>query len=332
MSTPNVISVPDIQSGFIPQLWKGEIRRYRDRKFMMERLVRVKNFIGQKGQTLHVPLVGRMSVRPKVAKQPIDLDMTTPGAYMVSVDQQNYVAHGVEDITNIQSQYNVRNAYSREIGYALRRDLDNALLGLRAAVPTQLFSSSTGTVAGVPQPMNADIILAAKEIFDRASVPEEDRHILVGPQQYRDLLDIERFISSDFIDGRPTVNGVVGRLYDFTIHMTNQIQENTLTGYVNGEGAIGQPTPGVLGSPYMPTQDIIIGDGLPRGQTGNEEAAPFTTAVVMHPEWACLLRQTNIVTKSSYDIHYLSDIVISYHVFGAKTYRRNHAILLHTGG
>lgn len=321
--------------GFIPNKWQQEIRYYRNRKFVMKICCQARSFVGKLGDTLYEPLVGRAAIFPKLGGQPVNLQVRRPGAYEMKIDKHNESSFGIEDIVDIQSQYNLRVPYTREAGYAMSRDIDNSLLALRAAVPLsqQIFrtvGTGAGTAAGTPAAIDSDSILAAKSFLEERDVPADELILVVAPGQYNDLLNIDKFINADFVNGYPIVNGIIGSLYGMRVMSTSNLTTNTLDGYRNGEGAVGQPTPGVLGSPYMPTQDVIIGTGLPRGQTGSEVAAPFVTAFICHKEWAMLGVQKNVGTEASRETMLLTDVLVTHHVFGAKTRRLDHIVLIHT--
>lgn len=321
--------------GFIPNVWAGDIRYYRNKKFIGDLLVVRKDFIGKKGDTYTEPLVGRAAVFPKLGGQPVQLQARSPGGYEMKIDQYKESSYAIEDIASIQSQYELRKPYTREAGYALARDADNSILALRAAIPTtqQIFRTigvGAGTAAGTPAPIDADSILAAKTFLEEADVPMDEIVIAVAPGQFNDMLNIDKFINADFVDGSPVVNGVIGSVYGMKVVSTTNITMNSLTGYRNGEGALGQPTPGVQGSPYLPTQDVIIGTGLPRGQTGNEITAPFVSCLVCNREWARFAMQKNITTEYSRENLLQADALVTTHVYGSKTYRIDHAILIHT--
>ena len=174
----------------------------------------------------------------------------------------------IEDIVNIQSQYNLRQEYTREAGYALARDADNFVLAHRAVINSydsqRIVSYNNGTSdllgdgtanahwTGTPAPLTYAMILAAKQKLDEADIPSEGRKLFISPAQYIDLPSINVFISADFINGSPVTTGVVGTILDFTVECSTQIGVNSLLGYRNGRDGILLPTPGVIGSPYLP--------------------------------------------------------------------------------
>jgi hypothetical protein len=219
----------------------------------------------------------------------------------------------------------------REAAYALARDIDNHVLGLRAAInaiPSQVvWSTTTGLQAGTPVPLSEAPILAAKQILDERDVPEADRVLIVSPAQYNQLLLNQEFISMDFVQNAPVVTGMVGTLYGMPVIKTTQIGVNSLTGYANGDGAPLQPTPGVAGSPYLPTQDQF-GAGLPL--TIGAPAVPCQTAIMCSKEWAALAMQLMPTTEASRQSLYLMDVVTVHQLYDAKLYRPDHAVVIHT--
>ena len=318
--------------GFIPNVWRGEVRRFRDQRFIMQAVTTRKNFIGKQGDTYYEPLVGRAAVYKKLPNQPVVLQARNPEGFTMKIDQYNESSFGIEDIVEIQSQYNQRMIYTKEAGYALGRDLDNSILAMRAAVPAthQIYVSTTGDTTGIPQAINDAALLAAKAILDELDVPEEDRYWVVSPRQYVDLLAIDKFISRDFVNSNPVQNGKIGSLYGYPVWSSSNVKPNSLDGLVNGDGAIPQPTPGVQGSPYLPTQEDEPLIFLPRGQVGNETTRPFVTAMLCHKDWSWVAVQKNITSEGCRIPLYLSDAYITSHVFGVKRYRKDHAVNIHT--
>lgn len=318
---------------FIPQLWTDDIIHYRDRKFHMASACRTYNFEGQKGDELFLPLVGRSGVFDRVPGQPVRLQVKSPSGYKVKVDQDKESSFGVDKIVKIQSQYDAFRAYTKEAGYAMARDLDNALLALRATVPTsrRLFFTADGTAATLPGGLTKAGLETAIQITMEEDVDWEECHWVFSPNQLMDLTDIDEFQSRDF-DFASARNGIVGTLYGLPVHVTTQITNNTLVGYRNGEGAPGEPTPGVIGSPYFPTQEDVAAVALNRGQTGSEVAQPFQTGMLVHPDWAVLLKQQNIMVETSRETLLQLDALVTTHVYGAKSFKRDHAVLLFSRG
>lgn len=321
---------------FIPEIWESEIRRFRDANFVMANTVKKAPMVGRKGDTMHIPYISRMSVYDKLPETPVTLQARTEAEYTLIIDKYKESSFMIEDVVNIQAAYNLRSEYTRESGYALAQDIDNFLLGLRADIASHnggsqvIFNTSDGTATGTPLALNRASILASKQTLDEANVPLGGRKIAVSPGQYNDLLTIDEFISRDYIDGKPTANGVVGMLYGMEVTMSTNITANSLTGFSNGTGALAQPTPGVVGSPYLPTQiknsSGALGTFLPVSANG----LPVATAIMYHTDWALLAMQLNPKTESSREVLFQADAVVSTQIYGSATYRQDHVVLIHS--
>lgn len=239
----------------------------------------------------------------------------------------------LEDLLDIQSAYGLRSEYTREAGYALARDLDNSVLALRAAIsnyPSQVIYNTTGANAGLVNgtaaPINYSSLLTAKTILDASDVPSEDRALLVSPQQYNALLAVDKFINTWYTNADYPVNtGMVGRIFDIPVFMTSQLGNNSATGYLNGSGSIGLPTPGVTGSPYLPVQDSYTGLATVDGASN-----PFQTAILCHKDWAIMAVQADPMTEASRQALYLADVVTMSQLYGCKVYRPDHAVIIYT--
>jgi N4-gp56 family major capsid protein len=299
---------------FIPELWSDEVKRQRDTKFVVANTVKRFNFIGKKGDVLHVPNISRLSVYDKLPETPVTLQARTESEYSILIDKYKESSFMVEDIVHIQSAYDLMKPYTEEAGYALARDIDNYLLGLRAAVyhnASQRIDLATA--------IDKAAILAAKSILDNADVPQEGRKLIVSPDQYNDLLTITEFISKDFQAAMPVASGVVGSIYGVEVWMTTQLGLNSATGYKNGDGAAAQPTPGYTGSPYLPTQDAFTSLPLAR-----------YSAMMVHADWAGLAVQLNPKMESERAVTYQADVIVQTQLYGGKLYRPDHAVVIST--
>ena len=320
---------------FIPEIWSSEIKRERDFNFLIKSGVSLLPMVGKKGDVVHIPEISRLAVNDKVHNTPVTLQARTESEFTITVDKYKEVSFMIEDVVNIQAMYNLRSEYTREAGYALARDIDNFILGLRANIQgynsasNVVYVSSDSTATGTPQGLSRAGILAAKQILDEAAVPMSDRVLFVSPAQAIDLLTIDAFVSSDYVANRPTISGMVGTLFGIPVVVSNNIVTNSTTGYTNGAGGVASPTPGVTGSVYYPTQSPS--DASPTALlTDNGGAGTWQTAIMCHKSWAKLAMQMNPKTESSRENLFQADALVATQIYGAKVYRPDHAVLIYT--
>lgn len=318
---------------FIPEIWSTEVKRFLDQKLILSKYMKMVPFRGKKGDRIHIPNISRAAVNTKLPETPVLLQARVENDFYFDIDMYKESSFMIEDIVGIQASYNLRSEYTREAGYALARDIDNHLLALRAAlnnIPNQIvWNTSDGTngAGATSNPLNYSAILAAKLRLDQADVPEEGRVLIVSPTQYNQLLAVDKFINMDYRNGAPVQTGVVGTIFGIPVVMTSQVGTNSTTGYVNGSGAAAQPTPGVAGSPYLPTQDPFT--GLPTNFAGTG-TKPVTTALLLNKEFAVMGMQQEPKVESARQTLYLADAVVMSQLYGAKLYRPDHAVIIHT--
>ncbi|MBD2200154.1 MULTISPECIES: phage capsid protein [Calothrix] len=320
---------------FIPEVWTGEVKRALDQKLVASKYVKMLPVSGKKGDRFHIPNIGRAAVYDKLPETPVTLQSRQESDWFIDIDKYKESSFTIEDIVGVQAAYELRSEYTREAGYALARGLDADVLALRAALQGYnsqsqvIYNTADGTLSGNSAPLNYQALLTAKVILDRADVPEEDRVLLVSPTQYNQLLAVDKFISMDYSKGMPVVSGVVGTIFGVPVIMTSQIGQNGTTTYSNGDGNI-VPSPGVTGSPFLPTQDTW--STLPTAFTGSNTgaAAQVHTAILCQRDWAVLAKQMEPKVESGREIQLQSDVLVNTQLYGAKLYRPGNAVILHT--
>jgi hypothetical protein len=300
---------------FIPELWTGEIKREIDHQLLLARAVKRVPLVGKKGDIIHIPLLSQLAVNDKLSEHPVEIQSLTEGEFTMFVDKDKETTFGIEDIVEMQAQYPLRSFYTERAGYALARDLDNWILGYRAALVNQsqhLDINGTFTEAG---------LLTAKEALDRAGAPASPRFLFIPPEVETDLRGIDHFISRDYIDGASRIASAqwIGNLHGAMVMVTRNITENSATGYTNGAQGVAGPTPGTTGSVYWPTQDT--GTTLP-------VAANHYSCLYVHPDWLCLATVLEPRVTASWENLYQMNVVVSRQIYGAKLYRPDHGYVI----
>ena len=320
---------------FIPKIWETELKKELDAQFILSKIVTMMPFAGKKGDTVKIPEIKRMGVYDKLSETQVRLQSFVGSNWEMKVDKYKEVSFLIEDILDLQTSFSLRVPYIEEASYAMSQDIDNSLLALRASIPLtqQIVVSDTGTITGNPTAIDDAAIRAALQRLNEAKAKKTERYFIVSEGQYTDLLGITKFVSADFINGAPITNGIIGTLYGIPVISTTQVTSNSLNGYFNGEGSVGEPTPGVVGSPYMPTQDALTGlvlGGLPRGKSGAEVAQPFATCMLVQKGWARMAMQKTPSSEMSRENLLQADALVNTQVYGCKVFRQDHCVLMHT--
>jgi hypothetical protein len=85
------------------------------------------------GNTVKVPRIGAVSVRPYVKRTPITYDDVDSSTISIPIDQQDYWALRVEDIEKIQAAPDFLDAATRNAAYALADKADKYVAGILKA-------------------------------------------------------------------------------------------------------------------------------------------------------------------------------------------------------
>lgn len=321
---------------FIPEIWSGEVKRELDSNFIMKGCARINPVqFAKKGDTVHIPEVYRLAVNDKLYNTPVTLQNQTNGEFTMTIDKYKEVSFMIEDVATlfVPGQYNIRGEYTREAGYALARDIDNFLLAHRAVINSfsdqVIYNTNTGAAGGTFLALNEASILAAMQILDEANVPREGRKLVVSPGQYTDLLTIDRFSSVDYVNNPVVPTGMLGQIYGIPVMMSTQVATNSLTGYTNGNSGVAAPTPGVTGSPYLPTQNSFT--GLPYDGDGtNTAAGGIVTAILAHSDWLYASMVEMPSTETSREVLFQADAVVTTQLYGGKVFRETNAVVIHS--
>jgi hypothetical protein len=329
----------DVNS-WIKQQWATSVRRQLDQNLRMRQFVMNVSFPdGKVGDRVTIPTLGRLAVNSKLAGTPVTLQKATTGTWQILIDQYKEVSYMQEDIVSIMLDPSglLMNTLAKEAAYAIARDIDAYILGLRAAIQNTaanvVINSADGTLAGQSLPLGIQAFLRAKLILDNADVPAEGRVLVISPTQYIQLLATDKVQSMFYRTSAPLESGIVGTLFGVPVYMTSMIGTNSTTGFLNGTTAI--PTPGVTGAGqlYYPSQDTST--TLPTTFTVNATndtvaEQQVQTAVMFHSDAFALAMLQEPKVEMSRETAYLSDLMVTSDLYGARVYRPECAVLIHT--
>jgi len=286
---------------FIPELWSDEIVAAYKKNLVLANLVNKMSMVGKKGDSLNIPKPNRGSATAKAANTAVTIQASTEGNIQIVVDKHFEYSRMIEDIVDVQALDSMRRFYTDDAGYALAIQLDNDLFTL-----SKSFGDGDGsdyTHSNVYY-VNADAGIATYavdtvasgddfsdlafreliKLMDDQDTPMDGRFLVIPPSARRDILGIERYNSSDFVDGRSVNNGQIGTLYGVDIYVSSNV-------------------------PVIETAaDNTAGDDV-RG------------AILAHRDTMVLAEQMNVRTQTQYKQEYLADLMTADTLYGVKELR-----------
>ena len=238
---------------FIPEIWSDEVIAAYQKNLKMSPLVKKMSMTGKKGDLIHVPKPIRGAASAKVADTAVNIQANVEGELTIAVDRHFEYSRFIEDIVEVQALTSLRQFYTEDAGYQLAVQVDTDLMncatgfgdGTRVVAPSSAsdwtnsnsyeFVNAAGLAlfgTGTAGAFNDEGFRTAIKILDDADVPMDNRCLVVPPAARKDIMGIERYVSSDFVGGRGVESGLIGNLYGVDIYVSSNAP--TLTTNVRG--------------------------------------------------------------------------------------------------
>ena len=286
---------------FIPEIWSDEVIAAYKKNLVLANLVRKMSFKGKKGDTLHIPKPTRGTATAKAANTAVTIQADTETEVQVLVNKHFEYSRFIEDITEVQALASLRSFYTEDAGYALAKQVDDELIALGKSFGdgdasdwvhsnAYFIDASTGlTTYAVDTVTTSDLFTDAGfrkliQLMDDADVPMDGRKFAIPPSLRNAIMGIDRYNSSDFVDGRGVQNGQIGSLYGI---------------------------------------DIFVSSNMPTIETASENTAgdAVKAALLFHTDTMVLAEQLGVRSQTQYKQDYLATLYTADTLFGTKVVR-----------
>jgi hypothetical protein len=287
---------------FIPEIWSDEVVAAYKKSLVLANLVNKMSMRGKKGDTLHIPKPTRGVATAKAANTTVTIQADTETEVLVSIDQHFEYSRFIEDIVEVQALASLRRFYTDDAGYALAKKVDDTLFGLGKTFGngttdwthsnSYYIDASTGLTAYaddtvVPADVFTDAgFRALIKLMDDADTPMDGRFFAIPPSLRAAIMGVDRYNSSDFVDGRGVQNGQIGTLYGIDIYVTSNCP-------------------------------VIETDSENTATNGGDIKA----AILAHKDTMVLAEQLGVRSQVQYKQEYLSTLYTADTLFGTKTLR-----------
>ena len=300
---------------FIPEIWSDEIIAAYQKNLKMAPLVKRMSMTGKKGDTIHVPKPIRGAASAKTEAVAVNIQANAEQELTITVDRHFEYSRLIEDIAEVQALSSMRQFYTEDAGYQLALKVDTDLInvatgfgdGTRTVSPaTANWVNSNSYYAlndGDITAYAADTVTAADQIqdnhirglikeMDDADVPMDNRVLVIPPAARKQIMGIDRYVSSDFVGGRGVESGLIGNLY------------------------------GV---------DIYVSSNCPVIETAADNTASTVDTrgcLFFHKDAIVLAEQMAVRSQTQYKQEYLSTLFTSDTLYGVETYRPEAGFIL----
>ena len=285
----------------IPEIWSDEVIAAYKANLVLANLVRKMSFNGKKGDTLHIPKPTRGTAAAKAANTAVTIQANTESEVQVLIDQHFEYSRFIEDIVETQALSSLRSFYTEDAGYALAKKVDDTLIALGKSFGdgdasdwvhsnAYFIDASTGlTLYALDTVTTSDVFTDAGfrkliQLMDDADVPMDGRKFAIPPSLRNAIMGVDRYNSSDFVDGRGVQNGQIGKLYGIDIYVSSNMPVIETAG------------------------DNSVGDAI-------------KAALLFHTDTMVFAEQLGVRSQTQYKQEYLSTLYTADTLFGTKTVR-----------
>lgn len=289
---------------FIPEIWSNELIAAYRANLTLQPLIRSMNFVGKKGDVVHVPKPVAGTVSQKVSGTAVSIQADTAGELQININQNWEYSRLVEDITKMQALNSQREFFISDAAHQLSKKVDTDLHNLGKSAGdgdgtswvnsgSWYCDNATGNLAAF-----AEDTVAATDVFtdqcyrqliqkaDDANVPMSDRAFVIPPSLRNAIMGIDRYVSSDFVDRRGAVSaGLVGEVYGIPI--------------------------------FVSTNCPVVEAAADNSANTND----LKQAMLLHKDSLVIAIQQDIKTETQYKLEWLSDLVVSSILYGTAAYR-----------
>ena len=173
----------------------------------------------------------RGEANAKVAETQVTLVADKSTNKQVLIDQHWEYSRLIEDITNVQALSSMRKFYTQDAGYALATKVDSDLVTAALGGWTIAGHMTAGglvvpAVEGDATDFSDQGFRDGIQILDDANVPMDNRKLVIPPSARNHIMGIDRYVSSDFVNGRGVVNGKIGELYGVDVYVSTNLPAN----------------------------------------------------------------------------------------------------------
>lgn len=225
-------------STFIPEIWSDEIIAAYQKNLVLAPLIKKMSMKGKKGDTIHIPAPTRGVATAKIENQAVTVQNAVESEIIVTINKHYEYSRIIEDITETQALSSLRQFYTGDAGYGLAKQVDDDLFALGKSfgngdgsdwtnsatyycdATTGLTAYAVDTVASVDV-FTDDCFRKLIQLMDDNDVPMDNRSFVIPPSLRNAIMGIQRYVSSDFVEGRAVVNGKLGNLYGVDIFVTS---------------------------------------------------------------------------------------------------------------
>jgi len=265
------------------KIFSGEVLSAFGRENQMMNMTTVRNI--QNGKSASFPVTGKITADYHTAGNEILGSTVKQTEKLINIDDMLISSTFVAEVDELKNHFDVRSIFSNEMGRALAKKVDKHLLQLivKASRSSANISGDTGAgteIVDADADTNMDSLIAsvfeAIQKLDENDVPSTERYMVVTPDIYYKLANVDKLVSRDFSAN----NGDFGKGSVVAIGGVPVIKSNTaVESYVNSstDSATGQ------NNDYLVNASDVVATIFQRGAIGTVKRKDLTLESTYDP-------------------------------------------------
>ena len=292
------------------KVFSGEVLASCQRENLMLGMTTVRTIAN--GKSAQFPVTGKISAGYHTVGTEITGSAVKHNEKIINIDDMLVSSAFVAEMDELKNHYDVRSIYSKEMGQALAKTVDQNLLQL-AILASQASANITTDLNGglviTDSDANTDMNSLIASIFegiqrlDENDVPDAGRYIVVNPDIYYKLANVDKLVSRDFSSN----NGDFGKGSVVAIGGVPVVKSNTaVTAFADNSSAVSG------------TNNTYNVDGQ------------YTVATLFHASAIGTVKLKDLVLETTYDPRRLGTLMTARMAVGSNILRPESAVSIKT--
>jgi len=171
----------------------------------------------RKGYKVPIPVMSEISTTEVTpGNQPTAQDGAGT-AVSITIDKWYEASIDCSPLIEIEDTIGYLKKAAVSTSYAVNKKVDTTVGSILSALAGGSVQGSDGQV------FTDDIFRALVQTLDENDVPDDGRFLIGDPSTKSNLLNIDKFVRGDFVNGSPTTNGQFGTLYNAKVLISNNL-------------------------------------------------------------------------------------------------------------
>ena len=228
---------------FATEVWGPAVEVAIKEKLVLDKICNdLSPLVASQGEIIHLPKIEQITSGDK-GEGAISwaTGATDAGEETLNVDKHKYAAAVIEDVIEVQGNYDMLNLFAKELGYSIANAVDTVI----DSTIIDSFKTSSGLENGInlsatPMGAEADFDLIASTCFVDDPDPS-NWTIVLTPGTYANLMniaDLSLAAAGAALGASYTQTGVVSRAYGFNIMMSQNVTTATTNFHTAGTSNI----------------------------------------------------------------------------------------------